>query len=869
MRLLATLFLAFVLSQAWAVKLQLLGVPADRIEGEYLISYERTSKGAHMLEEHLGNWQSHFAEEPVQLGKGLGLQTLVARLTDEELAKLEDSPHVEEITHNMIMRKSQTVQNGATQGLDRINQGDLQNRNELDNTYSYLNDGSGVDIYVLDTGIDVNHPGWAAGQATFLSDCSGNQCTNNRDPGDPDGHGTHVAGTSASPQFGVAKGASVFSVRVLGDDGSGSIQGIINGIQLVINRAAATGRPSVINMSLGGGRVTALNNAAAAAWDNGVVVVVAAGNEAQDAANVSPASEPSIITVGSVVVNRAGNSRQQGVMDDVSVFSNTGDIDIFAPGSDITSLRAGTDGTLTISGTSMASPHVAGACALLLGADNSRTPDQVLNILVATATVGTLTQGPANIFDGTPNLLLNTQSDEFGNNDPAPPTDAPEEMETQPPAQEVTPPRMIETASVTTLPAVLSRTAQFDIVVPEDNELPDGQAPNLQQITILTTAQFEVTGARVYVAANNNRQSFTNIATNANAWEAPQFVAVQNDGTQDYNGVTVVRSVMTLNTPIEMAVGTANAIQIVMNRGGRLVSSRANVNGNLLSTDGRVQIFATGRLSNQVFGTNAVAGIPVVELGYAPTAATLTVAEAQEATPSLAERLDCLTSQNDNADDASAQNGVYFDLSANVLDGADDVFLQGFSVWVMDNMYDGSVEVYATINGQSYMGQEANPAAWRLIGSLSNMDMDLVPDSPDADVDVPLDGDAEEDELDGIENPSTPELMDLDLNLGFMLPQDGTAQGFYLTFTDDQMRYYQANQAESAVIASNEYATMTGGKGAVYPFGGDDNSQIFDMRQFSGQACFTTGSTGGASSVVVTQPLVLLVGVVASIVFAL
>lgn len=234
--------------------------------------------------------------------------------------------------------------------------------------------GAGVDVYIIDTGVYVDHSDfegiidWSIdfgihssllGRAVF-----GFKADKSWSDRDANGHGTHVASTVAGRHYGVApKADKIIAVKVLGDSGSGSTAGVIAGVDFAATEAKKTGKPSVANLSLGGGYSAAMNNAVDAAMKN-LVVVVAAGNDNWDACDYSPASAPSVITVGATTEPTGA-----GAPDVRSYFSNYGDcVNVFAPGSSITAAWIGNPTAKnTISGTSMASPHVCGLSALFLG----------------------------------------------------------------------------------------------------------------------------------------------------------------------------------------------------------------------------------------------------------------------------------------------------------------------------------------------------------------------------------------------------------------------------------------------------------------------------------------------------------------------
>lgn len=281
------------------------------------------------------------------------------------------------------------VQNGATWGIDRIDQRNLP----LNQQYQYDTTASNVHVYVIDTGIRASHNdfgGRVGNGYTAISDGRGTD--------DCNGHGTHVASTAAGATYGVAKAARLHPVRVLGCNGSGTNSGVIAGMDWVASNHV---KPAVANMSLGGGASTATDQAVQRMVNAGVTVVVAAGNESDNACNYSPARAAAAITVGSTTNTDARSS-----------FSNYGScLDIFAPGSNITAAwYTSNSATNTISGTSMASPHVAGVAALYLANNPNATPSQVTSAIINSATPNKVT----NAGSGSPNRLLYSLFDGSG-----------------------------------------------------------------------------------------------------------------------------------------------------------------------------------------------------------------------------------------------------------------------------------------------------------------------------------------------------------------------------------------------------------------------------------------------------------------------
>ncbi|MFJ5210230.1 S8 family peptidase [Streptomyces nigra] len=313
---------------------------------------------------------------------GAALNGYSATLSAGEAKRLAADPAVASVEQNQTVRLADTTQSNAPWGLDRIDQSALP----LSGTYTYPDSaGSGVTAYVIDTGVRITHQ-QISGRASYGYDAVDGDTT----ASDGNGHGTHVATTIAGSTYGVAKKAKVVAVRVLDNNGSGTTAGVIAGIDWV---TANHSGPSVANLSLGGGASTALDTAVRNSISSGVTYAVAAGNSSANASSYSPARVTQAITVGATTSTDARAS-----------YSNYGSVlDLFAPGSSITAGWHTSDtATNTISGTSMATPHVTGAAAVYLAGHTSATPAAVASALTSGATTNVVTSPGS----GSPNRLL-------------------------------------------------------------------------------------------------------------------------------------------------------------------------------------------------------------------------------------------------------------------------------------------------------------------------------------------------------------------------------------------------------------------------------------------------------------------------------
>jgi subtilisin family serine protease len=358
----------FAASPASAETAEILAADSpDAVPGSYLVAFEEGVDAA-VVDDFGGDVESVYDS----------VDTVLASMSESEAERLAADPAVAYVEQNQIIEIEATQDDPPSWGLDRIDQTGLP----LDTSYTYPNGGAGVTAYIIDTGIWASTADFSGrtgtGFSAILPGLQGLDCN---------GHCTHVAGTVGGTAYGVAKAVTIVPVQVLNCLGSGTTAGVIQGVDWVTENAV---KPAVANMSLGGGVSEALDAAIAASIDSGVTYAVAAGNETADACGVSPARTPEAITV-------AASTETDARAD----FSNYGEcVDLFAPGENITSpYLLGQPSAL--SGTSMASPHVAGAAAVYLSAHPDASPAEVAEALTGAATAGAVSD-----VQGSPNLLL-------------------------------------------------------------------------------------------------------------------------------------------------------------------------------------------------------------------------------------------------------------------------------------------------------------------------------------------------------------------------------------------------------------------------------------------------------------------------------
>ncbi|MFL5382658.1 MAG: S8 family peptidase [Longimicrobiaceae bacterium] len=325
------------------------------------------------------------------------LKGFAATLSEAQVAALRADPRVAYVEPDAEVKLfASGVQTTLySWGLDRIDDVDLP----LDNSYAWNSDGTGVNAYILDSGINLNHLDYV-GRANYIPNgLSGNFVGDGLTAADCHGHGSHVSGTVGGTYSGVAKNVTIWMGRVVNCSGGGNASMVIAGMDWI----AANGlKPAVVNMSLGYGNVTSVKDAAERLVAAGYVVAVAAGNgnfagQQINACNESPANAPNVLTVGATDTN-----------DKEASFSNYGTcVDILAPGVNISSSNYQvTNQVVGMSGTSMASPHVAGVAAQYLGSNPNATPAQVMTAIKNAARSNTITLSKTSSRNGTPNKFL-------------------------------------------------------------------------------------------------------------------------------------------------------------------------------------------------------------------------------------------------------------------------------------------------------------------------------------------------------------------------------------------------------------------------------------------------------------------------------
>jgi subtilisin family serine protease len=381
------------LAGAVAIAVAIVAMPAQAAEGQIRLANTETSvDGSYIVVlKDSGARTAAVSAEATSLAGEYGTQVshtyttalhgFAMHATETQAKQLAADESVAYVEQSQRFTVSDTQDNPPSWGLDRIDQHDLP----LDNAYNYTNKGDGVTAYIIDTGVMIEHPTFE-GRASYGYDA----VDGDNEAADGYGHGTHVAGTIGGAEYGVAKGVNIVAVRVLDNNGSGTTEQVVAGIDWVAQNHSG---PSVANMSLGGGVDDALDESVRGAIESGVTFAIAAGNSSADANDFSPARVTEAITVAA-----------SDDADGQASFSNCGSVvDLYAPGVDITS--SWNDGaTNTISGTSMATPHVAGAAALYLSANPDASPADVAAGLTAAATPDKIT----NASPGTANLLLYT-----------------------------------------------------------------------------------------------------------------------------------------------------------------------------------------------------------------------------------------------------------------------------------------------------------------------------------------------------------------------------------------------------------------------------------------------------------------------------
>jgi len=388
-------------SALYAKKAQILGLDAANVIPNRFIVVFKPLTETQLSEEHalakttFGDRVKHVYKHALQ---GFAVELLAA---EREIEILRRNPNVDYIEADQTVKiagNTQTCEDAefGSWGQTRVSQKDV----DLDGKFQVTGPGTGVNAYILDTGIYLEHNEFQ-GRAKFIFKAETSWSNT-----DGNGHGTHVSSTVGGKIYGIAKDVTLLAVKVLSDGGSGSYAGVIAGIDYVVEHRLQENKPSVANMSLGGGKSVALDQAVENAIKNNILFAIAAGNNNGNACNFSPAAAPDAVTCGATDVGDQGEGNQVDIR---SYFSNYGEcVDVLAPGTAITGAWiGGPDQIHTISGTSMAAPHVCGLAAVLWGNDHKMTWKVVSNQLLADSSADLIDLQCNNnaICLKTPNLL--------------------------------------------------------------------------------------------------------------------------------------------------------------------------------------------------------------------------------------------------------------------------------------------------------------------------------------------------------------------------------------------------------------------------------------------------------------------------------
>jgi hypothetical protein len=402
----ALLFMVVGVCSAKSSKILPLSEQSVGIEGQWLIRLKEDASPAALetLEQSFLSIQSQKVDT-IKVNIGPRYKLLIVKNCDKKfLQAAVENPDVLYIEQDAVVTALQSCSmqdNDVPWGLSRVSHDDPDHNDEFMHDPAW---GVSAYGYVIDTGIYIAHSDFS-GRGSY----GANFINPGQAPNDGHGHGTHVGSTMVGKTYGISRKTAIVAVKVLSDGGSGSWSGVIQGIQWVTDRHRGGTKPSVANMSLGGGKNQAVNDAVDASSEEGVVHVVAAGNSNNDACTLSPASAPSAITVGATTIS------QTPVKDTRSSFSSYGScMKIWAPGQDVKGAWIGSPtATRTISGTSMASPHVAGVALKYVAENPSATPEDVLAYLQTTGQEDLVDMKCTNsACNASPNLFLHVDCSE-------------------------------------------------------------------------------------------------------------------------------------------------------------------------------------------------------------------------------------------------------------------------------------------------------------------------------------------------------------------------------------------------------------------------------------------------------------------------